>query len=141
MTRPAPPADAVALLGGFAAVATVGLLAAVPGMVARRTLGQLAVSAPIEQTERRSVIAEAVARSGAGAVAETAGNSLQFVAGRGASATPVRSAPVSIVLVIAAVSGTLAFGVNFDLACMRRGRNDDWELGCRGGNGRRHDPH
>ncbi|MDQ1461763.1 MAG: putative transport system permease protein [Actinomycetota bacterium] len=61
--------------------------------------------------ERKSRVADFASRAGFG-VPAVVGTRFAFQTGRGRSATPVRSVLASLTLVVAAVTGTLAFGAN-----------------------------
>ena len=65
----------------------------------------------LDQRQRRSRAADVIARSGLGPSA-TVGTQLALQPGRGSSATPVRSVLASLILVVATVTATFAFGVN-----------------------------
>jgi hypothetical protein len=65
----------------------------------------------LDARERRSRLAELESRSGLG-VPAVVGSRFAFQPGRGRTATPVRSVLASLTLVVAAVTGTVAFGAN-----------------------------
>jgi len=96
---------------GFA-VMTVGIvvvgLAAVWRVARARALPGPATVAPGSDASRTADIA---ARAGLG-VPAVVGTRFALQPGRGASATPVRSALASLTVVVAAVTATVAFGVN-----------------------------
>jgi hypothetical protein len=105
--------DALAFVGALAVVIVVGLLVSIPGLARVSRSTAVPGPIPIEQAERRSVVADAVAASGLGAPAAL-GTRLALQPGRGRSATPVRSVLLSIALVVAATTATVSFGVNLD---------------------------
>jgi ABC-type antimicrobial peptide transport system permease subunit len=99
-------------LAAIAAVFLGTLLAALPALrrVARTTSLPGAVGAT-DPRQHISRTAEVVAHSRLGSPA-VIGTRFALQPGRGASATPVRSVLASLVLVIATVTATFAFGVN-----------------------------
>ncbi len=109
--RPGMSID-VGLTVAAIALTVVGVLvAALPALLRLVNSSALPGPAAVERREQRSHIADLEARRGLG-VPAVVGTRLAFQAGRGRTATPVRSVLASLILVIAAVTATVAFGTN-----------------------------
>lgn len=100
-------------LAAIAVIFIGTMLAALPTLVrvATRTTLPGAGLAAVDPVHRRSRVADVIARSGLRAPA-VVGTRLALQPGRGTNATPVRSVLASLVLVVATVTATFAFGAN-----------------------------
>lgn len=109
------PGFSLNLALSFAAIGAIcvgTIVAALPALwrvVNAKTLP--GVAATIDPKQRRSRTADLVAQSGLSTPA-VVGTRLALQPGRGATATPVRSVLASLILVVATVTATFAFGVN-----------------------------
>jgi hypothetical protein len=114
--RDAEPHPGFSLNIALSALAIVAIflgttLAALPAIIRLATVRSLPGMTPSDARERRSRVADLVARSGLGPRA-VVGTRLALQPGRGPTATPVRSVLTSLTLVVAAVTATFAFGAN-----------------------------
>jgi hypothetical protein len=131
--RSAEPHPGAAFHVGFvlAVVAIVivgGLLAVLPAAARASFSSALPGQSPIAANRRPSRTAQAVADAGLG-VPAVVGTQLAFEPGRGSTATPVASVLASLTLIVATVTGTVAFGTNLNrLVTTKRLYGWNWDV-------------